>query len=173
MKPALVGAGVTWGHDPSLPTLWVPRFAWRGLVSRVRAALMGAMTDYEELQYLNHRFRGQAQADVGTWYVSLFTVSPGEATAGTEVSGGAYARQPITNANFTVPVTGEPTTTDNSLIVTYPTATAAWGTIVAASLDDAVTAGNKVYFGNLTSSKVVDLGDTFRFNAGLLDVGVG
>lgn len=184
MKPELVTAsGITFGaYDPSLPTLWLPEPIFQTLkrqAARIRRWIdgrmaMGAMTDYEEQQYLNHRFKGAALGTTpATWYLGLMTASAGESTAGTEATGGSYARQGIANANFTAPTVGEPTTIDNSAIVTFPTATADWGTILAATVNDAVTAGNKVYFGTLTASKVVANGDTFKFNANQFKIGVG
>ena len=60
-----------------------------------------------------------------TAYVSLHTADPGN-TGTSEVSGGGYARQgPITFAS----AGSNPTVASNSAILTYPAATASWGTI--------------------------------------------
>ena len=61
---------------------------------------MAGFTDYLEDKVLDHVFGGTAYTAPSTLYVALFTVSPGDdGTGGTEVSGGAYARQ---TATFTV-----------------------------------------------------------------------
>jgi hypothetical protein len=103
---------------------------------------------------------------ITTAYVSLHTADPG--TTGTsEVSGGAYARQgPVafTNAG------NEPTVASNSAILTYPAATAPWGTIGWFGIWTAVTAGTFQGSGALTASKPINTGDTARFLAGALTI---
>jgi hypothetical protein len=103
-----------------------------------------------------------------TAYVSLHTADPGT-TGASEIAGNAYARQgPVafTNAG------NEPTIASNSAIVSYPTATAAWGTIGWFGLWSAVTAGTFQGSGALTASKAVNSGDQVRFLAGALTVTV-
>jgi hypothetical protein len=101
-----------------------------------------------------------------TCYVSLHTADPGDAGAN-EVSGGAYARQgPVTFAN----AGSNPTVASNSAIVTYPAATASWGTVSYFGTWDAVTAGNFRGSGALTTSKAVNNGDTARFAANALTI---
>lgn len=95
--------------------------------------------------------------------VALYTVAPTASGGGTECSGGAYARQVIT---FDAPMNG---VTQNSALVTFPTATLSWGTVVAAAIHDQGT-GNMLYYGNLSSSKTIDPGDTASFAAGTLSI---
>jgi hypothetical protein len=96
----------------------------------------------------------------------LYTVAPDDTGGGTEVTGGAYARQTST---FTVSGTS-PTTATNAAAVEYPTATADYGTVVAVGILDALTSGNLLAYANLDTSKVVTSGDVFRFDAGDLDI---
>jgi hypothetical protein len=101
-----------------------------------------------------------------TAYVSLHTADP-TTTGGSEVSGGAYARQgPVafTNAG------NEPTVASNSVIVSFPTATAAWGTIGWFGLWSAATAGTYNGGGPLSTPKPVNSGDQVRFLTGSLTV---
>jgi hypothetical protein len=103
-----------------------------------------------------------------TAYVSLHTADPGT-TGASEVSGGAYARQgPVafTNAG------NEPTVASNSAIVTYPAATAAWGTIGYFGIWTAATAGTFQGSGAVSTPKPVGIGDTARFVAGALTITV-
>jgi len=125
---------------------------------------MSAMTDYLENALANHVLRHVAYSSPAAVYVALFTVAPGETGGGTEVSGGGYARQAVT---FGAPSNG---TVTNSADVTFPVATANWGTIVAFAIFDAATAGNMLIYGNLTSSKTVNSGDQFRFPSGQLQI---
>ena len=98
--------------------------------------------------------------------MALYTVAPSDTGGGTEVSGGAYARQ---TATFTVSGTN-PTTASNTAAIEYPTATANYGTVVAVGVLDASSSGNLLAYSTLDSSKVVSSGDVFRFNAGDLDI---
>lgn len=125
---------------------------------------MDAKSNYLEDAILNHVLRNTALTSPTTVYVALFTVAPTDTGGGTEVSGGSYARQAVT---FGAPVSG---TVANSGAVTFPTATANWGTIVAIGIFDAVTVGNLLYYGNLTTSKVVDNGDQISFANGAITV---
>ena len=99
-------------------------------------------------------------------YVALYTTDPTDADTGTEVSGGAYARQ---LAGLSVPSDG---ISSNGADITFPTATADWGTITHVGLRDAATAGNLYMHSPLDASKTIANGDTFKINAGDLDVTV-
>lgn len=118
-----------------------------------------SFSNYLENKVLDHVFGGSAYTAPATLYVGLFTSDPGEAGAGTEVSGGSYARQTIT---FTV--TGSQAS--SSAAVEFPTATASWGTITYAAVYDAVSGGNLLASGALTTSKTIDSGDVFRIPSG-------
>ena len=127
---------------------------------------MSGFSDYLEDKVLEHVFGGNAFTAPSTLYVALYTVAPSDTGGGTEVSGGAYARQ---TATFTVSGTN-PTTASNTAAIEYPTATANYGTVVAVGVLDASSSGNLLAYSTLGSSKVVSSGDVFRFNAGDLDI---
>ena len=127
---------------------------------------MSGFSDYLEDKVLEHVFGGNAFTAPSTLYVALYTVAPSDTGGGTEVSGGAYARQ---TATFTVSGTN-PTTASNTAAIEYPTATADYGTVVAVGVLDASSGGNLLAYSTLDSSKVVSSGDAFRFNAGDLDI---
>ena len=127
---------------------------------------MAAFSDYLEHKVLGHVFGGTSYTAPTTLYVALYTVAPSDTGGGTEVSGGAYARQ---TGAFTVSGTN-PTTASNTAAIEYPTATANYGTVVAVGVLDASSSGNLLAYSTLDSSKVVSSGDVFRFNAGDLDI---
>lgn len=122
-----------------------------------------SFSNYLENKVLDHVFGGVAYTAPATLYVGLFTSSPGETGSGTEVSGGSYARQTIA---FTV--TGSQAS--NTAAVEFPTATASWGTITFAAIYDALSGGNLLAYGALTTSKTIDSGDVFRIPAGDFDI---
>jgi hypothetical protein len=125
---------------------------------------MAAISDYYENKIIDHMLRAQAFTPPSTIYLALYTVAPTDAGGGTEVSGGGYARQAITLSAASAGATS------NSADITFPTATADWGTIVAVGIFDISTGGNLLWYGNLTQSKTVNNGDTFKINAGDLDI---
>lgn len=96
-----------------------------------------------------------------TPYVALFTATPGEAGGGTEATGGSYARV-NSSGKWATPSGGS---VANNAVITFPTATADWGTIVAVAIFDAASGGNMVYWSALTANRTVLNGDTFSFPA--------
>jgi hypothetical protein len=104
-----------------------------------------------------------------TLYIALYTAAPSAGGGGTEVSGGSYARVAVTN-DLTHWPSASGGSKSNALTITFPTATADWGTVVAVAIMDASSGGNELYFGSLTQSKVVSNGDTAQFAASALTV---
>lgn len=131
---------------------------------------MAAMSDYLETLLLNLIFRTQTATKPAAIYIALFTAAPSDSGGGTEVTGGSYARTQVTQADANWNAPGVGGLTDNVAAITFPTATANWGTVTHVGIFDASTAGNLLFHGALTASKVVNSGDTFKFNAGDLDI---
>jgi hypothetical protein len=127
---------------------------------------MAEMSDYLEVALLNATLNGTAFTAVNDPYVSLHTADPTDAGTGTEVSGGSYAR---TAASFaTASGTSGLVATDAD--VTFPTATASWGTVGWIGLWDAASGGNMLYHTALDASKTIDSGDIFKITTGNLTV---
>lgn len=114
-------------------------------------------TYYLDNNVLNVALRGIAFTPPATIYVALYTVAPGVGGGGTEVAGGAYARQTVT---LTAPVSGQ---CSNTADVLFPVASLSWGTIVSFALLDASSGGNMLYFGNLSTPRLVLVSDQVRF----------
>jgi len=127
---------------------------------------MAEFTDYLENKIIDHMLRNQSYTPPATIYLALFTTAPGDAGGGTEVSGGSYARQAVTLS------AASGGASENSADITFPTATADWGTVTHVALMDALTGGNMLMHTPLDASKTVNDGDTFKINAGDLDVTV-
>jgi hypothetical protein len=128
------------------------------------------LTDYAEKKLLDHVLGVASYTMPATVYLALFTSDPTETgVAGTEVSGNGYARQSIA---FTATTSGTGATS-NSGTVTFPAATASWGTITHIGLMDASTVGNMLWYGPLTTSKAVNTGDQFQMAATKLSISLG
>ena len=96
--------------------------------------------------------------------VALFTTLPNQETGagGTEVSGGSYARTTVT---FDAAASGS---ASNSADITFPTASANWGTVVGIGIYDTAGTPVLIWSGALTTPKTVEDGDTFRIATGSL-----
>ena len=131
---------------------------------------MAALSDYLENALIEHLFRNTNYTRPANIYVALYTAAPNDAGGGTEVSGGSYARQAIATGASSGWDAASGGATANTATVTFPTATASWGTVTHVGLFDAVTSGNLLMHGALSASQAVNNGNIFRFNAGDLDV---
>jgi hypothetical protein len=149
---------------------------------------MAAMTDFLENKILDWLLRAQAIGITGasagagtgptTLYVGLFTTAPTDSTAGTEVTGGSYARVSVTSGtgtwnntqgNTSGASTGTDGTTENVSTVTFPAPTANWGVVTSFGIFDASSGGNLLIYAALTTSKTINNGDAApSFAAGAL-----
>jgi hypothetical protein len=129
--------------------------------------MAGSKGNTLELQMLDAVLGKVTYVAPTTVYVAIFTVAPTSAGGGTEATGGSYARSPMTNnlTNWPAATGGGPGNKSNGTPITFPTATAAWGTVTAFGIFDAASAGNLLYWGNLTTARAVALGDTPSFAA--------
>jgi hypothetical protein len=150
---------------------------------------MAAMSDFLENKLIDWFFRAQAinitgaTAAAGTGpanlYIGLLTTTPTDSTAGTEVTGNAYARVAVASsttawdntqqASTTAASSGVTGTTRNQAIITFPTPTpAGWGTVTGVGIYDAAAAGNLLIYSALTVSKTINVGDSVTFPANSL-----
>lgn len=131
--------------------------------------MAGSKSDFLENELLDHVLGGGDYSRPATVYVALYTVAPTDAGGGTEVSGGSYARVAVTNNDTNWPAASNGAKA-NGTEITFPTATADWGTVVAFAILDAASDGNFLYWGDLTQEKTINDGDTAKFAVGDLDV---
>lgn len=128
-----------------------------------------ALTDYAENKIVDWLLRGQTFTPPVTGYWALYTTACSDSAAGTEVTGGSYARVAVTaslanyagtqSAASTVASSGTGGTTSNNVAVTFPAPTANWGSVTHTGFLDAATAGNQIICTALTTAKTVNNGD--------------
>ncbi len=123
---------------------------------------MAELSNYLENKLLDHVLRNTSYNSPTTVYVGLYTSDPADDNSGTEVSGGSYARQILSVTTATAGIV------TSSADVTFPQATAAWGTISHIGLLDAVTSGNLLMHTALTTSRDVEVGDVLKIATGSL-----
>lgn len=108
-----------------------------------------AFSAYLDNKLIDHAFGAGTFTKPATLYLAL-------TIGGVEVSGNGYARQPCA---FTVATNTASLTSS----IDFPVATpAGWGTIDGAAIYDAVSGGNKLADGVLTTPKTIGAGDIFR-----------
>jgi|688.fasta_scaffold136286_4 hypothetical protein len=123
--------------------------------------MAGNLSNYLENKVLDH-ILGTTSYTMPTVYLALYTVAPTDSTSGTEVSGGSYARKAV---SFNASSSGTATNSANVDFTGMPTAT-----VVAVAVCDALTSGNILVYGSLTSSRSVTSGDTLRIASGDLSI---
>lgn len=125
---------------------------------------MSSFTSTNANLWIDHLLRNSAKSSPATVYLAAHTADPTETGTTGEVSGGSYARTAIA---FSAPSSGS---TSNSGTVTFPTASADWGTITHFSIHTASSGGTALYYGSLSSSRVISSGGTLAFAAGSVTV---
>jgi hypothetical protein len=139
--------------------------------------MSNAASNYLENKLLDHALRYGTAPYTGasTIYLALFVNTSGNAATNLEAgtltdevstSGTAYARQAVT---FAAASSGSSAT---NATVTFPTATASFGTITHVAVMDGDTegAGNVLFWGAVTTAKTIDTGDTFQVSSGNLTI---
>jgi hypothetical protein len=135
--------------------------------------MAGSITDALEVDLLKLLtaqtttiFTSTAFANV---YVALCTTASTDAAAGTEVTGGSYARVD-SKTKWGTPSGTTPSTVSNNATITFPTATVSWGTVTHFELWTAITSGTRLAWADLGTSKAVGVGDTPSFAAAALTI---
>jgi len=129
---------------------------------------MSGFVNAEEVDVLEQRFAGTALPNTPT-HLALFTTAPADdGTGGVECTGGSYAREAYAanGTNWGTTVAGAPSTIENKVLVTFTTATASWGTVVAVGYMTAGSGGSVLFVFDLDTNKAVGSGDTAKLAAG-------
>lgn len=135
--------------------------------------MAGSKSNYLENKILDAVLGGPTFALPANVWMALSTAAYSEAATGasmTEVpSAGAYVRVQIANnaTNWPAAVSGSKA---NGVAIIFPTATAAWGTVLSFYIVDAASAGNVLYGGDLAVGRAIATGDTASFAAGSLTI---
>lgn len=127
------------------------------------------MRDYLKNALLDHQLGGPDCVRPATVYVALFKTPPTSSGGGTEVSGGSYARVPLTNDGTSFPpaVNGQKT---NGVAIVFPYPTTNWGTVTHFALYNSPTGGGMLRYGQLVLSKVINVSDVVSFAPGELNM---
>jgi len=114
-----------------------------------QVALTGAILD--------HIFGKATYTPPTTLYVGLSTTTGGDSIS--EVTGAGYERMPMLTADWnSADIAGNAFTT-NAVTITFPAATANWGTVKEAILCDALTDGECLGRADAAIDKAISSGD--------------
>lgn len=137
---------------------------------------MTAASNDLEAKILKHIFtnvstNGGAYTAPAAIYVSLHTGSPGEADDGAnEISGSGYARESVTFGDVTTNGSNVTSASSNAT-VQFNQATSDYSADVThIGIYDALTGGELMFFGQLSTAKTVTTGDVFQINSGSLTI---
>lgn len=141
------------------------RFADNSIVVTVS----GLFSHYQANDLLSELLRNQTIAPSTNYYYALSTTSPNpDGTNVTEPVGNGYARVTKTRGGpFAAAGSGTPSAIANANEeIVFPLATGSWGTVSHWAIYDAVTAGNMLFYGALTSSEAISSGLQPGFDLG-------
>jgi|TARA_B100000029_G_scaffold417245_1_gene421799 hypothetical protein len=142
-----------------------------------------AMSNYMESGVLNFILRSNSNSFAAPSNVSVALLTNHDSNWGVDAKNGGtmpevanangYARVDLgapANADWNEVSTGG--ATSNSSAINFPEATAHWGMVSGVALVTSAThgAGSILFHGALTTPRDVTSGDTFKFNAGDLDI---
>lgn len=139
--------------------------------------MAGSKSDWLEDAVLDHLLgRSSTGLSTGlnpTVYVSLWNSTINDAWTSTstgECAGSTYARVAVTNssANWTNSTAGSK---QNKTVIEFTTAAGSdWGTVQSFAVGDttSTSAGNIIYWGDLTVGQTIASGNTVRFSTGAI-----
>lgn len=115
-------------------------------------------SSYVEGKLLEHLLKGSAFDQPSNIYIALFTADPGLSGDAGEVSGNGYARK-LHNVWTTI----ESVRKNSGACTFAPCVGATWGTVTHFGLFDALTGGNYLGGGALTTAKAISVDDVPEF----------
>jgi hypothetical protein len=121
---------------------------------------MGALSNYAEASIVNHFLRNTAVSSPVTVYLALYESDPGEANTGDETAYTDYARQ----ASTWEAINGSGQTMNAGSIAFPANGNAVASVIIThAAVFDALTGGNMIIYGALSSPKTLEVDDILSF----------
>jgi len=131
---------------------------------------MSAFSTYLSQQIIQSTLRGVAFSVPANLYLALFTADPTDDNVTVNEAGGAWYARQATGA-WAAPV-GAGNVTSNNNQIQYSAVTGSAVTVSHWGIYDALTSGNLLYRGALTTPKVLNVGDVLVVGAGQLQITV-
>ena len=122
--------------------------------------MAGNITDTFENRMLDWSLGNSATAPTAPLKCRLMTANGSDSSAGTEVTGGSYTPQTVT---FSASSGGATSNTADLVFLGMPACT-----VVGVEVWDSAGSPVRIWYGALSVSKVVSVGDAFKIPAGSL-----
>lgn len=132
--------------------------------------MVGSLALYSENKVLEHVVGKNSFTMPATPFLALFTVAPTheDGTGGTEASAGNYGRLSCPGTNWGAAAAGA---IANSAAIEFPECSGAnWGELNGFALMTLETEGEMILWGEITTPKTINIGDTAKFAIGELTV---
>lgn len=123
-------------------------------------------SDYLAIKLLDHSLGTTAYTMPENVYLAAYYGDPYD--SGSEMSGGAYARQAVTFSAAATTASGA--IASNAAQVLFPVATDNWSTVDNLAAYDAETEGHLIWGGPMTEAKVIGTGDQLKVVTGAFGV---
>lgn len=134
---------------------------------------MGSFSNTTENKVLDHIVGKTAFTLPTTVAITLATADPTDAGTGAShnevANANGYARKDTVGADWNAAAAGA---IDNANALAFPEATGSWGTVTHFTGCDSATygAGDMLWHGSISPTKLIQNGDTPQFAAGDLDI---
>ena len=130
---------------------------------------MGSLSDYAELEILDHVLKTGIYTAATTLYVGLSTVTVDDATTGGDVTEPADGYARLAHNTWDA---ASARATENTGVITFAESSGDWGTISDWFVVDHLTTGNIIAYGTFSTGKAVGTGDNPSIAAGGIDISV-
>jgi hypothetical protein len=129
-------------------------------------------TNYFVNKILDLYLRGVAYTAPSPIYLALFTATPSDTGGGTECTGGGYARVSMTPATSLFNASSGGSTSNTSTITVTASATGSFGgSVTQWGIYDAASAGNLLFWADISNPQTIASGNSVSFAAGALVIG--
>ena len=130
---------------------------------------MGSLSNYAELEILDHILKTGAYSPASNLHVGLSTATIDDATTGGDVTECTFSYARVTCNTWDAAASRA---TENTAAISFPEATDSWGTISDWFVADHLTTGNIIAYGTFSAGKAVGTGDNPSIAAGGIDISV-
>ncbi len=127
---------------------------------------MGSLSNFAELEFLDHLLGVTAWTTPAAVYLSLHTANPDEDASGAECSGSGYTRKVCSFGSAASRSIAQ------DVAVQFAEATGSWGTVSHWALWDTLTTGNMLAYGSFGTATAVGSGEAPSIASGTVVVSV-
>jgi hypothetical protein len=140
------------------------------ITNAFETSLLGLIFNNTDVANIGDAAGLQNSATAGSLYVALYTTAPTDSTSGTECNYTGYARVAVARSAGGWTISGN--NAANTAAVTFGLCTAGSNTALAFGILTASSAGDLLFWGDLSANLAISNGVTPEFAAGALDINI-